>query len=277
MDVVDLRIPAGQPIAARPASGPGSPFPQAGFSVWLCRVEWREPVTLEPSSAAAEQILYVVEGIGSVQQASGSAVLEPHKVYRPFPSPSLTLQREGAAPLVLLCLSSEAEPLARGPQEAHLGEMAGTRFPARRWGRSISNGGSPIRTRGFTAGLSILEPGGGQVPWHHHPDGQREVYLFFGGRPQMCVGGEVGVLQPPAAVCIPGDRWHQLTNLDPARPLPMVYCYEGETAAPHWWQERDGVLPRAGEGTNPPLPAGAFPQCTLTDAEEWRGLAAALF
>ena len=71
-------------------------------------------------------------------------------------------------------------------QTADLTAMEGLRFPANRWGRAIANGASPLKAAGFTAGLSVLGPGGGQVPWHHHPDGQREVYLLLGGTGQTC-------------------------------------------------------------------------------------------
>lgn len=277
MNTIDLHIPGSEGISARPVVGPGSPFDDVGFSLWLCCVDSYEPVGFHPFPDVAEQVLFVAEGAGALQQAALSVTLRRHQVLRLPVSSPLQVQKWGDGHLLFLYLASPLPPLASETDKADLETMEGIRFPACRWGRSITNGASPIKASGFTCGLSILAPKGGQVPWHNHPDRQNEVYIILSGQAQMCVGDEVCELAPPAAAFIPGHQWHQLTNLDPDEPLHMIYCYEGSVAAPHWWQERDGVLPGAGRQDNPPLPAGAFPQCTTTDDREWARIAAGHF
>jgi hypothetical protein len=41
----------------------------------------------------------------------------------------------------------------------------------------------------------------------------------------------------------------------------MIYCYGPAGDVPHWHQELEGTLPRAGVEV-PPLPEGATPQWT---------------
>jgi oxalate decarboxylase/phosphoglucose isomerase-like protein (cupin superfamily) len=62
------------------------------------------------------------------------------------------------------------------------------------------------------------------------------------------------------AVYIPGGVFHQLTNMGET-PLHMMYCYGPAGDVAHWRQELDGTLPKAGVDA-PPLPSGAWPQCT---------------
>lgn len=52
--------------------------------------------------------------------------------------------------------------------------MAGRRFSARRKTKNITGGASSIQTENFCMGIVELDPEGGQVPWHNHPD---EDYL----------------------------------------------------------------------------------------------------
>jgi oxalate decarboxylase/phosphoglucose isomerase-like protein (cupin superfamily) len=59
---------------------------------------------------------------------------------------------------------------------------------------------------------------------------------------------------------IPPKVFHQLTNTGKS-PLIMIYCYGPGGDVAHWIQELEGTLPRAGIEA-PPLPPGAFPQCT---------------
>ena len=101
-----------------------------------------------------------------------------------------------------------------------------------------------------------LEPNGGQVPWHCHPN--EEAYLVLEGSPQLALGDEVRVLSAGDCVYIPGGTYHQLTNLSGV-PARFVYCYAPAGDVDHWKQELDGTLPRAGEGA-PPLPKEAAPQ-----------------
>jgi len=232
-------------------------------------VEWSQ------LPGGAERIFFVASGAGTLRLQDRDQSLKKHQVLRVVPSESPLLQTD--KPLLLLYLASEEAPPGSEAETANLEDMEGMRFPARRWGRSITNGTSPVKATGFTAGLSILESRGGQVPWHNHPDRQTEVYVVLSGRGQMCIADEVEEVRGPAAVLVPGDQWHQLTNVDGEESLPLIYCYQGSVAAPHWWQEQEGVLPVAGKENNPPLPEGAFPQCTVTSSEEWGQAVGRLF
>jgi hypothetical protein len=52
--------------------------------------------------------------------------------------------------------------------------IPGRAFPAGRWTRGLAGqGGQPIAVKGFAMGYVVLEPRGGQVPWHNHE--QEEV------------------------------------------------------------------------------------------------------
>lgn len=143
---------------------------------------------------------------------------------------------------------------------ADIAAIPGRVFPARRWTRGlVGQGGQPIAAKGFAMGYVVLEPNGGQVPWHNQE--QEEVYMVLEGRGEICVGGERREIIAGQAVFLPPTVFHQLTNVGD-KPLHMmyIYCPGGDVA--HWRQELDGTLPRAGEGGIPPLPAGAQPQCT---------------
>ena len=50
---------------------------------------------------------------------------------------------------------------------ADLNEMAGRVYPARRRTRNLVGGASPIQCDNFCLGWVVLEPNGGQVPWHN--------------------------------------------------------------------------------------------------------------
>lgn len=274
MKVLSLKTPPVEGIVTRAVTGAGSAHGEVRFNLWLCRVQGAESVDLVPPAGIQEQLLYVIRNHGLMRDGHTLRELAPLHAYRVPVTAGLELQSSKDKMLELLYLASPQSPPACEADEADLGLMEGIQFPACRWGRSITNGGSPIKAAGFTAGLSILAPRGGQVPWHNHPDRQNEVYLLLSGRGQMCVGTEVRELTSPSAVFVPGDQWHQLTNLHASESLHLIYCYEGSVAAPHWWQERDGVLPVSGEAPNPPLPSGAFPQCTLRDSSDWARVAA---
>ena len=70
---------------------------------------------------------------------------------------------------------------------ADLAKLPGGTFPARRWGRGlVGQLGQPIAAKGFSMGYSILEPKGGQVPWHNQE--QEEVYFIVQGEGEICVG-----------------------------------------------------------------------------------------
>ena len=147
---------------------------------------------------------------------------------------------------------------------ADLAKIPGGKFPARRWGRGlVGQLGQPIPAKGFSMGYSILEPRGGQVPWHNQE--QEEVYFIVEGTGEMCLGEERQTVTAGQAAYIPSGVFHQLTNIGDT-PLRMIYCYGPSGDVAHWRQELAGTLPKAGVDA-PPLPEGAWPQCTDKPAE----------
>lgn len=142
---------------------------------------------------------------------------------------------------------------------ADLASIAGRRYPARRWTRNLVGGASPIQAAQFSAGYVVLEPDGGQVPWHNQE--QEEIYFLIEGTCEMCLGEEKRVITAGQAVFIPPTVFHQLTNIGDT-PATMMYIYGPAGDVAHWRQELDGTLPKAGVDGVPPLPAGARPQCT---------------
>jgi mannose-6-phosphate isomerase-like protein (cupin superfamily) len=141
---------------------------------------------------------------------------------------------------------------------ARLTEIEGRTYPARRRTQNLVGGASPIQTDAFAMGFVTLEPRGGQVPWHNQE--QDEVYFLIEGTAEMCVGEDRQTLRAGEAVFMPAGEFHQLTNVgeEPAR---MIYVYGPAGEVAHWRQELAGTLPRAGIDV-PPLPEGAWPQCT---------------
>ena len=147
---------------------------------------------------------------------------------------------------------------------ADLTQIPGRTFPARRWTRGlVGQAGQPIAASGFAMGVVVLEPRGGQVPWHNQA--QEEVYYIIQGSGEICVGAERREISAGQAVFLPPTVFHQLTNTG-EEPMQMmyIYCPGGDVA--HWRQELDGTLPPAGVAPTPALPAGAQPQCTLKPA-----------
>ena len=141
---------------------------------------------------------------------------------------------------------------------ADLAKIPGRTFPARRMGRGLAGqGGQVIPATGFTMGYSILEPKGGQVPWHNQT--QEEIYYIVQGEGEICVGTERSPIKAGQAVFMPPTQFHQLTNTG-SEPMHMIYVYCPGGDVAHWRQELDGTLPPAGTGDIPPLPAGAHPQ-----------------
>src|SRR5579875_3238357 len=136
--------------------------------------------------------------------------------------------------------------------------MPGRTYPARRHTKNLVGGASPIQAHNFAMGNVVLEPNGGQVPWHNQD--QEEIYFVVEGAAEMCLGEQRQMLHAGQAVYIPPKVFHQLTNTG-STPCRMIYCYGPAGDVAHWRQEIDGTLPRAGSDA-PPLPAGAAPQCT---------------
>ena len=141
---------------------------------------------------------------------------------------------------------------------ARLTEIEGRTYPARRRTQNLVGGVSPIQTAAFAMGFVTLEPRGGQVPWHNQE--QDEVYFLVEGTAEMCLGEERQTLRAGEAVQIPSGVFHQLTNVG-EEPAKMIYVYGPAGEVAHWRQELAGTLPRAGIDV-PPLPEGAWPQCT---------------
>jgi mannose-6-phosphate isomerase-like protein (cupin superfamily) len=144
-------------------------------------------------------------------------------------------------------------------QIANLTDIPGKRYPAARWTRNLVGGASPIQAKAFAMGYVILEPNGGQVPWHNQE--QEEVYFVVEGTCEMCLGDERATLTTGQAAYIPSKVFHQLTNIG-SRPATMIYVYGPAGDVAHWRQELAGTLPKAGVPPTPPLPNGAQPQCT---------------
>jgi quercetin dioxygenase-like cupin family protein len=143
-------------------------------------------------------------------------------------------------------------------QIADLDTMEGRRYPARRWTRGIVGKGLPIEAENFCMGYVVLDPQGGQVPWHDHA--QEEVYVLLEGTYEFCLGTERQILRGRQAVHVPSGVFHQLTNVGDT-PATMIYCYGPPGEVAHWRQELAGTLPVAGAEA-PELPEGAQPQCT---------------
>jgi mannose-6-phosphate isomerase-like protein (cupin superfamily) len=141
---------------------------------------------------------------------------------------------------------------------ADLNTMDGRTFPARRRTRNLVGGASPIQAKNFAWGFVVLEPKGGQVPWHNQE--QEEVYFVLEGTGEICLGDERQAISSGQAVWIPPTVFHQLTNTGDT-PMKMMYCYGPAGDVAHWRQELEGTLPKAGIDV-PPLPEGAQPQCT---------------
>lgn len=141
---------------------------------------------------------------------------------------------------------------------ADLKKIDGRTYPARRRTQNLVGGASPIQAANFSMGFVTLQPKGGQVPWHNQD--QEEVYFVLDGAAEMCLGSEKTILTAGQAAYIPCGVFHQLTNVGDA-PLRFIYCYGPAGDVAHWKQELAGTLPAAGRDA-PPLPKGAWPQCT---------------
>ncbi|HMP76550.1 MAG TPA: cupin domain-containing protein [Kiritimatiellia bacterium] len=139
-----------------------------------------------------------------------------------------------------------------------INQIPGRRYPARRWTRNVVGGAAPIQAKNFAVGYVVLEPKGGQVPWHNQE--QEEVYFVLEGTGEMCLGTERRTVTSGQAAFIPSGVFHQLTNIGET-PLTMMYIYGPAGDVAHWKQELEGTLPKAGVDV-PALPNGAWPQCT---------------
>jgi mannose-6-phosphate isomerase-like protein (cupin superfamily) len=146
---------------------------------------------------------------------------------------------------------------------ADLARIEGRTYPARRRTQNLAGGASPIQASSFAMGFVTLEPRGGQVPWHNQQ--QEEVYYVVKGTGEMCLGDEKQTLSAGQAVYIPSGTFHQLTNIGDDV-LEMIYVYGPAGDVDHWKQELAGTLPVAGKDV-PPLPAGAWDQCTEKPTE----------
>ncbi len=141
---------------------------------------------------------------------------------------------------------------------ADINKLDGRKFPARRWTRNLVGGASPIQATNFAMGYVVLEPNGGQVPWHNQE--QEEIYFVVEGEGEICIGDERRAISSGQAAYLPPTVFHQLTNTGD-KPMTMIYCYGPSGDVAHWKQELEGTLPKAGVDV-PPLPEGAHPQCT---------------
>ena len=134
-------------------------------------------------------------------------------------------------------------------------ELSGTRYPAGRVTRPLVGGSSPIRAGNFAVGYVVLDPNGGQVPWHNHEP--EEAYFIISGTGELCVGSEKRIIHTNQLGFVPPGEFHQLTNIGEV-PLVMLYCC-GRGTVLHGRQELDGTLPVAGKDV-PQVPPGARSQ-----------------
>ena len=141
---------------------------------------------------------------------------------------------------------------------ADLNQIEGRVYPAGRRTRNLVGGVSPIQIKDFCMGYVVLEPNGGQVPWHNQE--QEEVYFIVSGTGEMCLGEEKQTVSTGQCAFIPTGVFHQLTNTG-TEPMIMMYAYGPAGDVAHWRQELSGTLPKAGVDA-PPLPNGAHPQHT---------------
>ena len=141
---------------------------------------------------------------------------------------------------------------------ADLNRTEGRRYPAGRRTQNLVGGASLIQAEAFCMGFVTLDPKGGQVPWHNHP--QEEIYFVLEGEGEFCLGDERQSVRAGQAVYIPSEIFHQMTNLGD-QPLKMLYVYGPAGDVAHWRQELEGTLPKAGIEV-PALPEGAAPQST---------------
>lgn len=144
-----------------------------------------------------------------------------------------------------------------------LSTTKGRRFPARRLTKNIAGGASSIQAENFCLGMVELDPEGGQVPWHNHPE--EEIYTVLEGTGEICLGSERKEIHGGQTVYIPPNEFHQLTNIG-KNPLKFIYCYGPAGDVDHWRQELEGTLPKEGVDV-PPLPESAWPQCTDAPGE----------
>lgn len=141
---------------------------------------------------------------------------------------------------------------------ADLNQIEGRAYPAGRRTRNLVGGVSPIQIKDFCMGYVVLEPNGGQVPWHNQE--QEEVYFIVSGTGEMCLGEEKQTVSTGQCAFIPSGVFHQLTNTGDT-PMTMMYAYGPAGDVAHWRQELTGTLPKAGVDV-PALPEGAYPQHT---------------
>lgn len=139
-----------------------------------------------------------------------------------------------------------------------LNTVTSRRYPAGRRTRNLVGGLSAIQASSFCMGFVVLDPNGGQVPWHNHE--QEEVYFIIEGEAEICLGEERSTLKAGQASYISSNVFHQLTNLS-SSPVKMIYAFGPAGDVAHWRQELAGTLPVAGIDA-PPLPSGAQPQHT---------------
>ena len=134
-------------------------------------------------------------------------------------------------------------------------EFPGARYPAGRITRPLVGGTSQIPAGNFSLGYVVLDPDGGQVPWHNHEP--EEAYFIVSGIGELCVGSEKKIIHTNQVGYVPSGEFHQLTNIGD-QPLVMLYCC-GRGTVLHGGQELAGTLPVAGRDV-PQVPQGARKQ-----------------
>jgi mannose-6-phosphate isomerase-like protein (cupin superfamily) len=123
-------------------------------------------------------------------------------------------------------------------QVCYLDAVAGEHFPSGRWTRLLAGATSAIQPEQFVVGYSVVRPGGG-IPAHQHAN--EEVYVLLSGTGCMMVGQEEATLSSVAAIYIPPNTVHQLTNVGD-QDLHLLFIYAPPGIMEHWQAERSGQL-----------------------------------
>src|SRR4051812_50225956 len=109
---------------------------------------------------------------------------------------------------------------------ADIAKIQGRTFPARRWTRGmVGQAGQPIAAKGFAMGYVVLEPNGGQVPWHNQE--QEEVYMVLQGRGEICVGGERQEITAGEGGVFPPPPFFSNNKNSGAPPPPIFIFFSG--------------------------------------------------
>lgn len=92
-----------------------------------------------------------------------------------------------------------------------------------KWKTLISAGMTP--SRGLTAGVALIAPGGDLRPHHHS---QAEIYLVLEGTGEVMIEGAARAVGAGTTVFIPGDAVHSIENHG-ATELRFAYVLQADS------------------------------------------------